>query len=111
MNPLPLTKEQKAQLIEMCNYVNPYVKFHFWIYNDKDQGFIGYTETFVLGIKKTYPALSIHWFEYTILTLLPAMVKDQYSRGNIIGQVFFQRKHPVDMIWVVYQLKFKGKKS
>ena len=110
MNPLPLTKEQKTQLIEMCNYANPYVKFHWWTdERGKDDGYIGYNPTFVLGIKKNYPALSIHWFEYTFLTLLPAMVKDEYSRGNIIGQVFFQRKHPVDMIWVVYQLRFKFK--
>ena len=108
MNPLPLTTEQRSQLIEMCNFINPYVQFRFFEFKE---GYMGYVQTFVKGIAKTYPALSIHWFEYTILTLLPAMVKDEYSRGNIIGQVFFQRKHPVDMIWVVYQLKFKGKKS
>jgi hypothetical protein len=112
MNPIPLTKEQKEHLIEMCNHINPYVKFHFWVNNQgKNEGFIGYNETFTLGIKKSYPALSIHWFEYTILTLLPALIKDNYSRGNIIGQVLFDRKHPIDILWVAYQLKFKPKKS
>jgi hypothetical protein len=108
MNPLPLSKEQKDHLIEMCNHINPYVKFQFWEFQ---QGHIGYAQTFVKGISKTYPALTIHWFEYTILTLLPALIKDNYSRGNIIGQVLFDRKHPIDILWVAYQIKFKPKKS
>jgi len=108
MKNIKLTNKQKEKLLEMSNELFPHRKWQFWeSENDSypNNQMIGYNYTSVLGKKKYYPALEIHWFEFTCTHLLTKLVQ-HLGYENSTDYIGMNNGIPLDNTIVDYIYKY-----
>jgi hypothetical protein len=116
IKPFKLNKKQKENLLRMTSYyVNDKVSWYFWEDDGNPTDYIGHPHTIRIGEKNNnFPAVEIHWFEFCIKYLIPAMFgKNYYRQGNLIGSIVYKRRNPIDVLFEVFlkELEVHGKIS